>query len=288
MPSSFVVWDFTINNVDDWPWEAVKRKLKMYCKKWCFQKEKVTREHWQGRVSLKVRKSTRELVQREMDVDWYFTLTSTENRDNAFYCMKTESRIDGPWADTDVEIYIPRQYRMLADGLRPFQREIYDSREVFEPRKVNVIYDPKGCTGKSTLASWMECQQVAIDMPPCNDGEKLISALCDICMATENRAPGVVFVDLPRSMDQKKLFGLYTAIEQIKKGKLYDFRYSYKTWWIDSPQIWVFCNSMPELGYVSRDRWKFFQVSAEFALVEMSHAEIATALESESDGAASS
>ena len=39
-------------------------------------------------------------------------------------------------------------------------------------------------------------------------------------MAKKERKPRIVFVDMPRAMDKKKLGGMYTAIEQIKKGKV--------------------------------------------------------------------
>nr|QTE03356.1 MAG: replication-associated protein [Emberiza rustica CRESS-DNA-virus sp.] len=279
--NSVAVWDFTINDVENWPVEQVKEKLQTYCKKWTFQLEKVSHQHFQGRMSLKVRKSSPALVAKTLEVTWHFSKTSTAAKDDDFYCVKDDSRVAGPWKDTDLVFYIPRQYRGLEDRLRPFQQHIYDSRAVFEPRRVNVVYDPRGCSGKSTLASWMECIGVAVDMPPCNDGEKLISALCDICLATNNRKPGVVFVDLPRSMEQKKLYGLYTAIEQIKKGKLYDFRYSYKTFWIDSPQVWVFCNTMPSLNYMSHDRWCVYGLNSEWDLEKLSIREIKEILLSE-------
>jgi hypothetical protein len=66
---------------------------------------------------------------------------------------------------------------------------------------------------------------------------------------------------------------MFTAIEQIKKGKLYDFRYSYKTFWIDSPQIWVFCNWLPDTSYLSMDRWKVWNINDAKEFVEMTAAQ---------------
>lgn len=69
-----------------------------------------------------------------------------------------------------------------------------------------------------------------------------------------------MFFDMPRAMPKQALHGLYTAIEQIKKGKVYDLRYHYKDWWFDSPQIWVFSNTMPDRSLLSADRWKVWTV----------------------------
>ena len=65
---------------------------------------------------------------------------------------------------------------------------------------------------------------------------------------------------MPRAQSKEKLSGLYAAIEQIKKGKVWDFRNTYKEWWFDSPRIWVFCNETPNLNYLSRDRWRFHKL----------------------------
>lgn len=194
--------------------------------------------------------------------------TSSQNQGNLFYVTKEESRIDGPWSDADVELYIPRQYRGLIDRFYPWQKTVWDQFDVFDPRRINVVFDPIGNQGKSTLAALAELMKNGYDLPPENDGLKLIQSMCNMLMAKEDRAPGPIFIDLPRSMDQAQLFGLYKAIEQIKKGKVYDLRNHYKQWWYDSPQIWVFCNTMPETGYVSRDRWKFFAISKERTLTD--------------------
>lgn len=61
-------------------------------------------------------------------------------------------------------------------------------------------------------------------------------------------------------MNKERLGGIYSAIEQIKKGKLYDLRHCYKEYWIDSPTIWVFSNIPPDLSLLSKDRWKIWVV----------------------------
>ena len=118
-----------------------------------------------------------------------------------------------------------------------------------------MIYCPSGNKGKSTIASLCELLGMGVDLLPVNDADKLIQSCCDMCEARSLRDPSPVFIDLPRAMSKDRLYGLYTAIEQIKKGKLYDLRYKYKVWWIDSPAIWVFSNIQPDLTLLSSDRW---------------------------------
>jgi uncharacterized LabA/DUF88 family protein len=70
-----------------------------------------------------------------------------------------------------------------------------------------------------------------------------------------------VFIDLPRALEKNQLRGFLTACEQIKKGKLYDLRNFTKKWWIDSPSIWVFSNTLVDFDLLSSDRWKIWIIS---------------------------
>lgn len=262
------VWDLTVGdgytNVED-----LLKLMKTHCKKYCFQREQGEEtgfNHFQGRISLKIKQRLSGVKNLFGIKEAHWTITSNANRGNMFYANKEETRIEGPWSDESKDIYIPYQYQGILDNLRPFQQHIFDRKDDRDPRKINIVVDERGNRGKSSLAAIMEIMGYAIDMPPCNDGEKLIQSLLDMCYE-KTRDPKVIFIDLPRSMNQDKLFGMYTAIEQIKKGKLYDFRYNYKSWWIDAPQIWVFCNIEPHKGYMSRDRWNMFTINDENELI---------------------
>lgn len=278
MPGSLATWDLTWTLGVDADYEPavtrLKTKLKKEAKFWAFQVERghvAHKVHLQGRLSLKNPcSSSGALVKRwAVDEDWHFSPTSNPNTRNFDYQLKEDTKIAGPWTDKDRDEYIPRQFRGVQDSMLPFQQEIWEGYDRFEPRTVYSVIDPDGSKGKSTIASLCDLHGRGIDMPVCNDGEKLMQAICDICVARRLRDPKMIFIDLPRSLNQQKLGGMYTAIEQIKKGKLYDFRHSYKEWWIDSPQIWVFSNTMPNTHYLSVDRWKFFTINEERELVKL-------------------
>ena len=64
-------------------------------------------------------------------------------------------------------------------------------------------------------------------------------------------------------MSKDQLRGIFMAMEQVKKGKLFDFRYKYKTYWIDSPSVWMFTNYCPDLKMLSMDRWRLWEVDDE-------------------------
>lgn len=279
--NAVAMWDFRINaeGIDS---TIIIKQLKSIAKRYAFQLEQGAETgylHFQGRFSLIKKHRKTELMKM-------FTLIPVPNylepstnptyySGDMFYVMKDETRVGGPWDERVKEIYIPRQYRNLLQNLYPYQKYIFDSADTFDTRIINMIYCPKGNIGKSTIASLCELFGHGIDLPPVNDAEKLIQSCCDICEAKQIRNPSPVFVDLPRAMNKDRLNGIYTAIEQIKKGKLYDLRYKYKDYWIDSPQIWVFSNIKPELNMLSLDRWKVWTVDEKKDLVKYDEDDLA-------------
>lgn len=269
--ASCQTWDFR-SNKDMHSKDEIIKFLKDNCSKWVFQLEKGEEngyEHWQGRFRLHKRKRKSELkaIMKTANFKWpnYFRPTVCENHESKrfSYVLKIDTKIDGPWADTDhlssiSQIRIPRQYRDLE--MWPWQQQILDSIDIFEPRKINYIYDKEGNKGKSTVAALAELMYGAINMPNVNDGEKLLASLCNICMDTNNYTPKCVLFDLPRSLSKDRLYGMYSAFEEIKKGKLVDMRYHYTCFWIDSPQIWIFSNDLPQTKLLSSDRWLVWKI----------------------------
>lgn len=244
--------------------------LRQVAKQWVFQLERCPssgRLHYQGRLSLIKKKRKGEFATMLADSPLrglHISETVTGNTTGFDYMMKLDTRVDGPWTDKTWKDppYIPRQFRGLLDRLYPWQKTVLDSRNTFDDRVVNMVVDLKGCNGKSTVASLGDLHYGGIDLPPVGDHKELLQCCCDILMAKDCRDPGLVFVDLPRSltMDVKKFSPFMTAIEQIKKGKVFDMRFHYKEWWFDSPQVWVFANHPPNLDYMSADRWRFYTV----------------------------
>lgn len=266
--NSVAIWDMTLPAGDRTPQEVIK-VFKQLFKKWTFQKEQGDETgyvHYQGRGSLHKKRRLPELKKLFDALDFrdiHLSPSSNNSIGACFYVIKLDTRIEGPWSDKDDDqevVYIPRQYRGMENTLQDWQRRVWDSADEFDPRSINVIFDSVGGNGKSTIASLMDLHKRGIDLPPMNDAEKLIQSVADILIARDERVPKTMFIDIPRAMDKRKLGGLFTAIEQIKKGKVYDTRYQYKEWWFDSPQIWVFTNIQPDFGLLSRDRWNVYEI----------------------------
>ena len=243
--------------------------LQPLAKKWVFQLEKCPETgtlHYQGRMSLFKKRRQPELCKmlNESDLRGMDVSESSNNSKlfEIFYALKDETRVDGPWDNRSWKPapYIPRQYQGLIDTLYPWQKTVLESRNDFNERIIDVIVDSKGCSGKSTVASLGRLHYGMLDLPPISDHKELLQVVCDKLMAQGNRNPGVVFVDCPRSIDQKKMAPYFIAIEQIKKGYVADVRYQFKEWDFDSPRVWVFMNHEPDIRYLSADRWRFWKI----------------------------
>jgi len=269
--NAIAVYDFraSADGENSIPIESIRGMLKDIGKHWVFQKERSDSGylHWQGRVSLVKKRRPAELVKiwatmTTCRMPQYFKPTTTnETFAKSFsYVMKSDTRVEGPWADTDVEVYVPRQYRGLLERMWPWQQTVWDSAKDFHDRRVNVIYCEHGSTGKSSLAALCALYGKGLIVPPIHDADKLVQSVHCMCADRKIRDPSPVIIDMPRSMDQTKMGSIYAAIEQIKNGRLYDVRNHFAEWWIDSPAVWVFTNSRPKLSYLSENRWAVWQI----------------------------
>lgn len=249
--SQVCTWDFTLPEtaLDT---KAINEWLKLECKKWAYQLEaggESGYKHYQGRISLKVK--TRSMIGK-LHTECHWSATSKENADNQFYVVKEDTRISGPWSDKDA--YIPRQIREI-EALRPWQQSIIDDAKIWNTRNINMVYCPHGNTGKSTLAGWIRAYGLGRVLPPVNDYKDLLRMVYGI------ESSSLYIFDMPRSMKKDKLSGFFAAVETIKDGYAYDDRYEFKEKNFDCPNIWIFTNILPELGYLSKDRWIFWNIS---------------------------
>lgn len=108
------VWDFTFHvggpgwtkdtmggpceNMDN---KYINEFVNKYCKKWCYQLEKGGEGayHYQGRISLKSKMRLGGLV--KLLPGAHFSITSNNCKGNSFYVEKEDTRVCGPWKDSD-------------------------------------------------------------------------------------------------------------------------------------------------------------------------------------------
>ncbi len=266
--SALAGWDFTLFEEKNPDKKIVKEWCKIIAKKYNVQGEigaQSGKKHWQGRISLKTRWRKTELLKHceELEIfknaNWSPTNTKALYDDSYVTKDFTYCEEMGRFSDTDKELYIPRQFREIKK-LYPWQQHIYDTWDNWDTRTINVIVDKIGNKGKSTIAGYMEIYQRGFAMPAINDIKDLMRIAYDV--PTQR----CYLIDFPRAMDKSRLFQFYSGIESLKNGKVYDDRYHYKQRWMDSPNIWIFTNKIPDISYMSKDRWKIWEITDDLKL----------------------
>lgn len=244
------VWDFTAPS--EVSQEKIKKFLQKYCKKWCYQLElsESGYEHWQGRISLKSKERLTTL-RKKLDDRVHWSITSNNGKDDDFYVSKEETRVKGPWKDSDP--YIPRQVREITN-LYPWQKDVIKISEKWDTRTVHCIIDQGGNIGKSTLCMYMAVHGLARKLPYCNDFKDVMRMVCDLPTSK------TYLIDMPKAISKEKLFQMYSAIEEVKNGYAYDDRYHFQEKFFDSPAVWVFTNKVPDESLLSRDRWRLHTI----------------------------
>lgn len=250
------MWDVTCPK-DAVTKDEIIKILKNNCKKWTFQLEvgESGYEHWQGRFSLKVKQRLLS-AKKPWPPEAHLSVTSSANHGNTFYVTKEETRVDGPWSDTDEEIFIPWDVQLMNE-LKPWQANINEFADIRELRRIHVIVNTEGNIGKTSLCRWLMVHGRGRALPFCNDYRDILRMVCDMPVSK------LYLIDMPRAICKEKLFQFWSAIESIKGGYAYDDRYKFRDRIFDPPQVVVFTNSVPDLGLLSADRWDLLTVRDE-------------------------
>jgi len=202
--------------------------------------------HFQGRISLIKKLYIHQLKELLNNNNYHlrkahFSSTSTNNSGHLFYSysQKLMTRIDGPYTDLDEEdIPMLRQLKHIKE-LHSYQQEIIDrSRFNWNNRNINVLIDTQGCKGKSTLALWCAVNKLGRQIPPLNNYEDIMALI--MCMPISP----LYFIDMPRALNKNKMYEFFSGIESIKNGYCFDKRYKWTEKYFDSPEIWIFMNSL--------------------------------------------
>ena len=263
--NAIAVYDFTLKE-DGVTVKDLSEFCKNWSKKWVFQLEQGDGgyRHYQGRLSLIKKRRVGELVkavQTKYTWPFHWSPTSSNAVDEEFYCTKEDTRIEGPWKNTDEEVYIPRQIREI-HALYPWQQHILDDANVWNTRTINLVVDITGNNGKSILKTYIGVHGIGRSIPFCNDYKDIMR----IVMDTPKKR--LYIIDMPRSVNKDRLYGLMSGIETIKDGYAYDDRYSFKEQYFDCPNIWVFSNKQLDMEYLSIDRWRIWRINEDKGLLE--------------------
>ncbi len=271
MSGTIALFDVTIP-VDNYSVENLSKQLRSIAKRWVFQTEQGKEndyKHYQVRLSLKVRKrySTvlKEVANGRGMIKGHITPTSnpTHHAGDFFYVMKDDTRIAGPWKDTDEQKIMTKQLSwFLKQELREFQKAVIEEAQIFDMRKINIIWDTTGCCGKSLLSEYMEYMGIAEEIPPYRMMDDIYQWVC--CRGIKRGFKKSYIVDMPRGMRKDRLSDFYSGIEVIKNGIAYDKRYSAEKKRFDRPRVFVFTNTRPNYDLMTKDKWVTWKIKEDF------------------------
>lgn len=265
------VYDLTIP-CEKFTFDQVTTWMTTYCKKWCFQKEKGTETgylHYQCRVSMITKRRYDTMIKFVVDTLSGANVSPTSGTaakaGDEFYVTKEDTRVEGPWNDREWKTThnIPKRLRGDPEWY-PWQQSVLDIVKTDpDDRTINVIVDTCGNQGKSFLSLWMMSRSMCERIPQQKDARDIMRMVMNMPKRQ------CYFIDLPRGTSHKDQNSTYAAIEEIKNGYAYDDRYSFKRELFDPPHIFVFTNQLPDEHLLSRDRWKYWTISAHKELITL-------------------
>jgi len=180
------------------------------------------------------------------------------------YALKTDTRVAGPWADR--RIYRGQD---LIQNLYPWQQEIKSRCEAdADDRTINVLYNESGNIGKSAFCKYMAYHFKApvIGWAKSGDILNLVSKMSNM---------PVYLFDLSRSRPQDwAKDDIPAAMEGIKNGLFMNTKYETSQVIMQCPHVWMFCNHLPNLLSMSRDRWAIWKVDMDKNLIRVSSSEL--------------
>lgn len=229
----------------------------MKCKKFVFQVEKcpsTERLHIQGRVLFENRTRLSTLIKRSSSEGFNIHWSVTSNGCREFsYVMKDESRFKGPYFDNQLST-------RDTEGLTfyPWQEDLIKWTNTPEDRKIDLIYDPIGNIGKTTIVKYLIIHHNAMIIPAFIDNSKIMQYCCN-CYS--NIQGNTFVIDMPRAMYKEKIGKFCISIENIKSGILYDKKYNSKQLIINPPKVYVFTTTLPDLNLLTIDRWNIIGIN---------------------------
>ena len=244
--------------------------LNQWAKKWVFQKEKGEDTgylHYQCRLHLFTKRRLGEIISVTQDFvpskHWSVTSNKTHQGQSFSYVMKADTRVDGPFKDSDFEEPAPltRQLKVFNNfDFHPWQNQVLQWVTQLDDRSIKLIYDQHGNAGKSIMAEYLEYHGLAFEIPPFRLMEDIMQCVMSV------KPKKAYLIDMPRAMKKDRMADFYSGLEALKNGIAYDKRYSFKKRRMDRPQVLLFTNVLPDWRYMSLDRWECYTMAENKAL----------------------
>lgn len=244
----------------------VKEAIESTCDRWIYQLEATDTEdgpqtniHFQ--IYCHIKDKTRPATLGSRWCEAYgldgvnVTAASTAGKEQLrLYCMKDDTRIDGPWTDGRSVPYMMKDLQQISAKRFPSQEQILQMvKQEPDDRSVIAIVNPKGNAGKSKLVKYCRMKKMVWTVP-FGTATQLKTAVI------AHGAERAYFVDVPRTLGREdSLADMYSTIEELKNGNVSSGMYGKDgELLMEPPHVIVFSNQIPDTYLISADRWKFY------------------------------
>lgn len=211
------------------------------CKKWIIAREQGSTgyEHWQIRLQ----------TSNKAFFAWVKEHIPNAHVEEANDKWEYEKKEGNYWTSDDTTEIRKMRFGKPTEA----QRGVLKALRRQNDRQVTVWYDPKGYSGKSWLTGHLWEKGQACYVPPTMSSPKELIQWVHSAYKNE----GLIIIDIPRSWKWSEQ--LYTVIEAIKDGLVYDPRYSANMRNIRGVKVLIMCNTMPRVSALSADRWEIIE-----------------------------
>lgn len=246
-------WFFTYNNYTNSDIDTIIKHFSINTIAYVFQEECEKTPHLQGVVKYKYAKPFSYVKKISDRIHWepcHSWDASVE------YCSDKTKRRGKIWSmncKLKYEPYDVLEHKELYNWQSKIINLINMTFSVSD-RTINWYYEPKGNTGKTTLAKHLCLKYGAIYIT----GK---SADCKYAIKNyiENKGPPkIVIFDFTRSQED---FISYQSIEEVKNGIFFNTKYESEMVIYDSPHVICFANFPPHKDRLSEDRWNIINIS---------------------------
>lgn len=215
--------------------------------------------HFQCYVNLKTKKRQREMV-KMLNAEGFMGADVKPSSDAGKialkgYCMKDDTKLDGPWADKPV--YLGRDIQIVTKNKQLWQQKIEDSIDVTpDDRMIEWFYDEHGCRGKTKFAKYL-CYTYPKKVTFLSVGKA--SDLLNFVYKMQGMK--MYILDITRTIPKYVMQEIYHAIESVKNGFFLNTKYDTGMAMFETPHVIVFSNKLPDLQALSSDRWSIKDMS---------------------------
>lgn len=254
-------WSIIINNnLDEDQFKNLKIKeiLKLIFNRYIFQLERgeeKERLHYQIYAHSEQKKEWGPLLDKLhdlLDIDQAcITVTPASTNGKLAlenYCMKDDTRVDGPWADRKIKTR--KDILKVMKTPYPWQKQLMDLiEEEPDERSIHWIINTEGNVGKSKFGKAMGVYRNALMITFGSYGD-LVSLI------NNYQELDAYIIDLPRTKPSDcSMKDIYTLIEALKNGYIINTKYQATKIDMDPPHVIVFSNHPPDKSCLTEDRW---------------------------------